>query len=158
MKVLFIVRSTLFTATGGDTIQVIETARQLEGLGVVVDIRQAQQKMNYADYDFLHFFNITRPANMLIHIEKSKKPFVLSSILVDYSLYDKRHRKGLAGWVFKRMTGDGIEYLKNLYRFFMAKDKLVSFSYLWKGQRKSIREILKKTICVLVQSEEDTIC
>ena len=43
MKVLFIVRSTLFTAKGGDTIQVEETASELRKTGVEVDKEQMKK-------------------------------------------------------------------------------------------------------------------
>ena len=73
MNVLFVVRSTLFTVKGGDTTQVIETAAQLRLLGVETDIKLAGEKIDYSPYDLLHFFNIIRPADILVHIKKSKK-------------------------------------------------------------------------------------
>ena len=155
MKLLFIVRSTLFTAKGGDTIQVEETARELRKLGVDVDIKRTKEKINYDSYNLLHFFNIIRPADILVHIQRSKKPFVVSTILVDYSAYDKEQRSGIAGRLFKLLPADGIEYVKTLYRSLLGRDKLVSASYLWKGQRRSIKEVLRKTKCVLVQAEKE---
>ena len=92
MKIVFIVRSTLFTARGGDTIQVEETAANLRNLGVAVDIKKASEKINYNDYDLLHFFNIIRPADILLHINRSGKPFVVSTILVNYALYDNMQK------------------------------------------------------------------
>lgn len=155
MKVLFIVRSTLFTTKGGDTIQVEETARELRKIGVEVDIISTNEKINYDSYNLLHFFNIIRPADILIHIKRSKKPFVVSTILIDYSAYDKQQRSGIAGKVFKLFSADSIEYLKTVYRFLMGKDRLASISYLWKGQRRSIKEILRRTKTVLVQAEKE---
>ena len=90
-----------------------------------------------------------------MHIQRSKKPFVVSTILIDYSEYDKQHRSGIAGKLFKLLPADGIEYLKTLYRCVLGKDQLVSVSYLWKGQRRSIKEILTKTKAVLVQAEKE---
>jgi glycosyltransferase involved in cell wall biosynthesis len=155
MKIVFIVRSTLFTAKGGDTIQVEETATNLRNSGVEVEIKKASEKINYAAYDLLHFFNIIRPADILMHINRSGKPFVVSTILVNYALYDKHHRHGLTGRLFSIISASGIEYAKVLYRFLTGRDKLVSISYLWKGQKGSIVEILKKTKAVLVQAEEE---
>ena len=155
MKVLFIVRSTLFTAKGGDTIQVEETARELRKIGVDVDIKKTNEKADYSSYDLLHFFNITRPADILVHTKRSNKPFVVSTILIDYSGYDKQQRSGMAGKLFKLLPAGGIEYLKTLYRYLRGKDRLVSVSYIWKGQRRSIKEILNKTKCVLVQAEKE---
>lgn len=155
MKVLFIVRSTLFTVKGGDTIQVMETARELIKLGIATDIKKANEKIDYTIYDLLHFFNITRPADMLVHIKRSKKPFVITPILVDYGIYDRYHRKGAAGTLFKLLSRDSIEYVKTLYRAMRRKDSLVSVSYVWKGQHKSIREILQQAKCVLVNADDE---
>jgi len=126
MKVLFIVRSTLFTVKGGDTIQVTETAAHLKQLGVGVDVIETKRTIDYSRYDLLHFFNIIRPADILVHIERSQKPFVISPILVDYSEYDKLHRKGLAGKLFKWLPPAGIEYVKTIYRAARRKDVLAS--------------------------------
>lgn len=152
MKIVFIVRSTLFTARGGDTIQVQETAANLCSAGIGVEIKKTSEKIDYAAYDALHFFNITRPADMLIHIRRSGKPFVVSTILINYALYDKQQRKGLAGNVLSVFSAPGIEYAKVLYRFLTGRDKLVSLPYLWKGQQGSIKEILQKAAAVLVQA------
>ena len=155
MKLLFIVRSTLFTVRGGDTIQVEQTARHLHAIGVTADIKKANEKIDYSGYDLLHFFNITRPADMLLHIKKSNKPFVVSTILIDYSIYDKQYRTGLAGKLFKLLSAGTIEYIKTVYRCLLGRDSLVSIAYLWKGHQRSIKEILRKTNCVLVQAEEE---
>jgi glycosyltransferase involved in cell wall biosynthesis len=155
MRIVFIVRSTLYTAKGGDTIQVQETAAHLRNAGIEVDIIKASEKINYDNYDLMHFFNIIRPADILIHIKRSDKPFVVSTILVNYTVYDKYHRHGLSGKIFRIIPASAIEYAKAVYRFLTGRDKLVSISYLWKGQRHCIRQILKKTKAVLVQAEEE---
>lgn len=155
MKIVFIVRHTLFSAIGGDTIQVQETAEHLNKLGITVHIKKTTEKIDYTNYDLMHFFNIIRPADILAHIAKSDKPFVVSTILVDYSVYDKQHRLGLAGKLLKILPAEGIEYTKTLFRFLSRRDKLVSISYLWKGQQRSIKEILLKTKAVLVQATEE---
>lgn len=155
MKIVFIVRSTLFTAKGGDTIQVKETAANLRNLGVEVDIKKTAEQINYNDYDLLHFFNITRPADILVHIKRSDKPFVVSTILINYALYDKHHRHGLTGKLFSIIPVSGIEYAKTLFRFLAGRDKLVSTSYLWKGQQAGVKEILRKTKAVIVQAKAE---
>jgi len=155
MRVVFIVRSTLFTVPGGDTIQVQETALALRNAGVEADIKKASEKIDYEMYALLHFFNIIRPADILVHIQRSNKPFVVSTILIDYSIYDKQQRSGLAGKLFRLLPAGGIEYAKSLYRFLLRRDRLPSISYLWKGHQGSINEILKKTKAVLVQAQEE---
>ena len=155
MRIAFITRSTLYTVPGGDSQQVLQTARMLKNLQVDVDIKLAHEKIDYEKYDLLHFFNIIRPADMLVHIKRSKKPFVVSTILIDYAVYDKQQRSGIAGKLFKVLSGGNIEYAKTLYRCLLRRDSLVSISYLWKGQRRSIQEVLSKAACVLVQAEEE---
>jgi len=141
MRVAFITRSTLYTVQGGDTFQVAQTARHLGKLGIAVDILLTDQVIDYEQYDLLHFFNIIRPADILCHIQPGK-PFVVSTLLVDYSGYDKHHRKGLSGWLFRLLSPGAIEYCKTIARYFLGKDKLMTKSYLWKGQQSSVQEII----------------
>jgi poly-D-alanine transfer protein DltD len=121
MKILFIVRPSLFTVKGGDTVQVVETAAALRALDIQVDIMTADEIINYAAYDLLHFFNIIRPADMLKHIKKADKRYVVSSIFIDYAAYDQQYRGGMTGLLFKILSSDAIEYCKNLYRYFTKK-------------------------------------
>ncbi len=155
IKVAMIVRSTLYTVRGGDTIQAIQTARMLDGQGISVDIKLTDESINYANYSLLHFFNITRPADILHHIRKIDIPFVVSTIMIDYSEYDKFHRKGLPGMIFRYLSGDTIEYMKAISRWITGKDKLMSYSYVWKGQKKSILEIIKKARLILPNSASE---
>lgn len=155
MKVAMIVRSTLFNVRGGDTVQVVQTAAHLSRYGIGVDIKLASEEIDYLQYDLLHFFNITRPADILAHIRKASKPFLVSTIFLDYSEYDKYHRKGFAGFLFRFLGADGIEYLKAISRWLIGKDSLVSPAYLWKGQRRSIVEILKRARLLLPNSHSE---
>ncbi len=151
-----IARSTLYSARGGDTVQVVETASQLRRAGVEVDIKLTHEKIDYQRYALLHFFNIIRPADMLMHIRKSRKPYVLSTIHIDYSSFDKI-RTGMAGWLFRVLSGDAIEYVKTVSRWVLRRDKLVSIDYLWKGQRRSIREILSHAAMLLPNSVSEQV-
>lgn len=152
MKVAFITRSTLYTIPGGDTIQITQTAKHLIAAGVEVDIKLTDEAVDYEHYNLLHFFNITRPADILCHVKKSKKPFVVSTIFIDYSEYDKQHRKGFSGFLFRFFSVDAIEYIKTVARWLSGKDKLMSKSLLWKGQRRCINEILTKASALLPNS------
>src|ERR1700676_2249559 len=117
MKVAFISRASLYSDKGGDTIQLINTAVQLRNFGIVVDIFLADEKPDYSNYDLLHFFNIIRPDDILPHIARTKKPFVVSTIFVDYSEYEKKARQGPSVFLFKFLSPDLIEYLKVIARF-----------------------------------------
>jgi hypothetical protein len=136
VKVAFISRDSLYKDPGGDTVQIENTASYLRELGVEVDVLLASNKIDYSRYDLLHFFNIIRPADILTHIEKSKKPFVISTIYVDYTEYEKNHRKGFVGLLFKLLPSDLIEFVKVIARFLIKGDKIISPSYLLLGQKK----------------------
>ncbi len=154
MRVALITRSTLYSVRGGDTIQVLQTAQELTELGVEVNILLSNQHIDYARYNLLHFFNITRPADILYHEKKSGKPFVVSTILCNYSEYDKHHRKGI-GRLISFLPADSIEYLKTMARWLIGKDHLSSINYIWKGQKKSIVEILNKAAVILPNSQSE---
>lgn len=155
MKVAMITRSTLYTVRGGDTVQTLQTARHLTAMGVSADIRLANEQINYEDYDLLHFFNLIRPADILYHSRKAHKPYVISTIFCDYAEYDKHQRKGSIGKLLSLFSADGIEYIKTMARCIVGGDKLASFAYAWKGQRKSIKEILKRAAMILPNSESE---
>lgn len=154
MRVAIITRSTIYAVPGGDTVQAVQTARHLAVLGIVAEVKLTSEIIDYSQYDLLHFFNLTRPADILRHSKKAGKPFVVSTIMVNYSEYDKYHRKG-AGIIFGYLPSDRIEYLKTIARWLRGKDHLVSRDYLWKGQRKSITEILKTAAMILPNSESE---
>jgi len=154
MKVAFITRSTIYTSPGGDTVQALQTSRQLAAMGVDADVLLSNETIPYDKYDLLHFFNITRPADILYHSKKTTKPFVVSTILCSYAEYDKHHRKGV-GALFTYLSADSIEYLKTMARWVRGADHLASFDYAWKGQRKSINEILRRAKLILPNSESE---
>ncbi|MEO8415696.1 MAG: glycosyltransferase family 4 protein [Ginsengibacter sp.] len=153
MKVAFITRSSLFSSSGGDTLQVLNTAKYLEELNVAVDIKLTHEKITYDEYDLLHFFSIIRPADILPHIQKSKTPFVVTPLLIDYSEFDKQYRKGITGKIFRFFSPDQIEYLKTMARWTRRQQRLKSYVYLLKGQRNSIQIVLKKAALILPNSE-----
>src|SRR5688572_22575336 len=111
MRVAFITRSTIYAVPGGDMVQMLETAKCLRKLGVEVDIKLSKEKIDYNNYDLLHFFNITRPADILKHA-RAGKPYVVSTIFVEYTGYDKGERSGWKGRLFKSLAPGSIEYVK----------------------------------------------
>jgi glycosyltransferase involved in cell wall biosynthesis len=153
MKVAFIARSTLFTVKGGDTIQIQQTAKHLEEFDVYADIRLAHEKINYKDYDLLHFFNLTRPSDILQHIQSCNKPFAVTPILINYSEYDKQYRKGITGHLFRFLSADQIEYIKTIGRWAKGQQEIKNRSYIFHGQQSSIKKIIKKASIFLPNSE-----
>jgi len=156
MRVVFISRATLHSVIGGDTIQILQTAKQLRILGISVDVKLTHEEIDYSAYDLLHFFNITRPADILFHTKKTEKPFVVSTILIDYSTYDKQYRKGVAGLLLLFLSKDNLEYVKAIARFLKGQDKLMTRSYLWMGQHQCISSILGGASMLFSNSDMET--
>lgn len=154
MRVALIARSTLYTGRGGDTVQIEKTAYHLRKIGVQADIKLSNEVIDYADYDLLHFFNIPRPADMLRHSKVSGKPYVISTILLDQSEYDRNHRHGL-GRLLRFFSADAVEYIKTMARCLLGKDYLASPEFVWKGQRRSIRELLEGAAMLLPNSPSE---
>lgn len=155
MRIVFISRSTLFSVPGGDTIQIESTAKYLRKLNVSVDIKLTNEKINYAKYDLMHFFNIIRPSDILTHVENSNKPYVISTIFVDYSEFDKKHPLWLIRIIRYFFSPDMVEYIKTIIRAFKNGESVKSGRYLWKGHRKSIVYLLQNAKCLLPNSESE---
>lgn len=154
IKAALIARSTLFKVKGGDTTQVVNTAAELKRTGVHASIFRANEYINYHDFDLLHFFNIVRPADHLYHIRKAGKPFVVSTIYLDYSDFDRYGRKPIYSLLFKAAGKQGAEYLKNLFRFFKIQDKLVSSEYLL-GHLRAIKKVIQTADMLLPNSHSE---
>jgi len=145
-------RSTLFSSIGGDTIQIQKTAEYLRLLGIEVDIKLADEEIDYERYDLMHFFNIIRPNDFLNHVKNSSLPFVISTIFVDYSEYEQKARTGVLRCLNKIFSSDKIEYLKTIARLLKNSEKLQGFEYLLWGQKKSILYLIKKSSMLLPNS------
>jgi len=156
MKILMISRSTLFSSPGGDTIQIENTAKFLKKLkNIDIDIKLSDENINYSQYTLIHFFNIIRPNDILYHIEKTNLPFVISTIFVDYSEYEKSARKGFLKYLNYFFSSDTLEYLKMIARILKGQEKLRSYSYLYLGHKKSIQKIINQTKFLLPNSKNE---
>jgi glycosyltransferase involved in cell wall biosynthesis len=156
MKLLFIARPTLFSTPGGDTTQVTNTAKALREIGVEVDIVLSNEKnINYAEYDLLHLFNIIDCEDHLGHVLICKKPFVISTIYVDYSEFDKKHRKDFIGFLAKIFPTNFIEYAKTLAKFLLKGEKVSSYKYFMLGHNGTIKFLLKNAAYLLPNSNSE---
>ncbi|HEX5654354.1 MAG TPA: glycosyltransferase family 4 protein [Chitinophagaceae bacterium] len=155
IKAAIITRSTLFSAKGGDTVQVVETSRHLNSLGVKTEIILSNQEIKYNHFDILHFYNITRPADISRHLHSSTIPFVITPIWIDYSDYDRFHRNGLSGKALQFLPPGRIEYAKTLARWVKGTDNSPGLQYLMKGQENSIKQILERAALVLTNSDDE---
>lgn len=154
LKIAFIVRSTIYKVVGGDSQQVINTANELKKLGVDVDIILSNEKVDYSKYDLLHLFNIIRPADHLLHLQKSNKPLVVSTIYLDYSEFDHYGRSYIQKQLFRFVGKDGAEFMKNNYRFLLGQDRLASKEYIL-GHRKAIKKIISNAKLLLPNSKSE---
>jgi len=155
MRVLFISRATLYTNSGGDTIQIKNTAEEVKKLGVQVEIRLANEKIDYSKFDLIHFFNIIRPADILYHMDKSRKPYVVSTIFVDYYEYERKTARGIRKFISNILSPDGIEYLKVITRYIINNEKIVSRYYLLSGHKKSVQRVIAGAKILLPNSENE---
>jgi glycosyltransferase involved in cell wall biosynthesis len=155
LKVLMIGRATLDSSPGGDSVQLYSTAKYLRLIGVEVDVYLSNELIIYEKYDIIHFFNIIRPDDILSHINKTTLPFVISTIFVDYSEFERLNRKGLQGIVTRNFNGDNLEYLKAIARYFLNGDKIQSRYYLINGHKASINYVSLKAHALLPNSHSE---
>jgi glycosyltransferase involved in cell wall biosynthesis len=144
----------MYSVFGGDSVQVLKTAAELRELGVQADVYKASDKISYEDYDLLHFFNIIRPSDHLYHIRKSKKPYVVSTIYLEYGGFDRKGRSARHRFIFGLVRESGAEYLKNLFRFFKKQDVMISKEYVL-GHYRAIITILRNAAAILPNSESE---
>ncbi|HEY6083007.1 MAG TPA: glycosyltransferase family 4 protein [Chitinophagaceae bacterium] len=146
MQVLFLARSTLYSVYGGDTVQVIYTARYLQLQGIKVEIKLSNEKIDYRRYDLLHIFNATRPADSLAHVKKSGKPYLVSTIYVDFPKDPQGPRP---------FSADQIEYIKAVGRWIKNGEAVRSYYYLLNGHRKAVGELARGAALLLPNSESE---
>jgi glycosyltransferase involved in cell wall biosynthesis len=154
LKVVFIVRTSFDAVQGGDTRQLLCTARELRNLGVEVDIKKASDTIDYHRYDLMHLFNLIRPADHLVHIARAGLPYVLSTIYLDYSRFDTLGRGQPARLLFRVTGKHQAEYLKTCYRAVKRQDKLVSPAYLL-GHKAAVRKVLAGAQLLLPNSQSE---
>lgn len=155
MNILMIARSTLYSSPGGDTVQIEMTAKYLRYLGVNVEIKLSHQKIDYQEFDLIHFFNIIRPDDILPHMSKTDLPFVVSTIFVDYEEYERSCRKGPLNLLSKIFSSDQLEYLKTLARSVKNRQSINSWNYIFKGHKASIKYIAEKSSLLLPNSDSE---
>lgn len=155
MNVLFLARSTLYTVSGGDTIQILATAKYLRKLGVTVDIKLSNETIDYKRYNLIHVFNVTRPADALRHVTKSNKPYVISTIYIDFSDYLKTHAKGLAAVISRNISIDALDYTRTIGRWLKSGESIKSKRYIFMGQRRAVQELTNGAAHLLPNSESE---
>lgn len=156
MNVLFISRATLRSTPGGDTVQMEKTAAALQKHGVTVTISLADEKIrDYKSFDLIHFFNIIRPADILLHIRKSRLPFLVSPVYVEYKEQEYNGSPLSGQNILGVFSANSREYLKCIARMIKNGEQIVSPEYLVMGHKRSIRYILKRCSLLLPNSESE---
>lgn len=155
MKIAFINRATVFTSPGGDTRQMMETAAALRRLGVEVDILLADEAIDYRSYDLLHFFNIIRPADILHHVQRSQRPYVVTLNFVEYVGIRDKGRSWWRTAAARLLSENAFEYTKTLARAWRNGEKIVSREYLWWGQARSIAYVARRARMLLPNSQSE---
>jgi len=150
MKIAFIVRPNLYSIAGGDTVQVDQTAKKLRELGIEVDIILSNVIFPHDQYDILNFFHITRSAAILLQTKSANKPIVISTIHCPYGDYDKHAPLSIRS-LFAAMSEDAKDYVRTISRWLRGREGL-PFNYIWRGQRHSINEVLRKAHMILPNS------
>lgn len=151
MKILFITRSTALDQPGGDTLQMEQTARHLQDLGVQVDLHLAGKPVSTAAYDIVHFFNIIRPADLLPYLPHIRH-LVVSSIYVDYSEFDRQHRGPAGRWLHALGGRHALEYGKTMLRHF---PHLPGGGYWWRGQKMAMQKILRQARMLIPATQHE---
>jgi glycosyltransferase involved in cell wall biosynthesis len=157
MKVALIARSSLFKSFGGDSVQIINLSKQLRRLGVDTDIRLFSEDIHYAQYHLLHFFNIGSAPPIFRHLRLFKKtgakmPVILTPNLVDYSEFDKKHRTGLSGLLFRILSGKQIEHVKMIARHITGTDPVNALPVLVKPYADAVKYVLENVSLILPNS------
>ncbi len=147
-------RATLFSLPGGDTMQINKTAEYLRDKGVLIDIKLANDTIDYSRYDLIHFFNIIRPSDILGHIKKSKLPYIVSPIYVEFDNIEKLNG-GLRGLLYKVFGSDGIEYIKTLARLYKNAEQISDWRYLILGHKNSLKYVIKNSKLLLPNSHSE---
>ncbi len=99
MRVLLQSRADLLVLPAGDTVQVLETKRALQALGVDVD-HSSELAPDLEGYDVVHLFNLTRVAETAAQCENAirrGKPVVVSPIYwnhEEYILHESPRQRG----------------------------------------------------------------
>ena len=151
LRILFFSRSTLYTQPGGDTVQITETAKHLKQLGTEVDIKLSGDHVNPSDYDVVHFFNLSRPQDILKLLPGIKK-LVVTSIYIDYRIPKSAHAGRTQKWLYRMFGGHGVEYVKIMARWLKGNETSPGRRYIWRGQKDSIQQVLRKADHIIVAS------
>jgi glycosyltransferase involved in cell wall biosynthesis len=155
MKILMLARKTLYTGNGGDTVQVLKTAEYLRKRGHLVDVVLNGEHFKTEGYDIVHFFNVIRPADLLVHLPRIKVPIAVSTIYVNYLEVDKLSSGRFYNFLLGLFGKNGMEYTKTIGRWLLNNEPFPGWKYLLKGHANSVKYIAQKASVLLPNSESE---
>lgn len=162
MKILFQSRIDLFDKPGGDTVQINETKKSLEQLGISVDTNNSLN-IDVSEYDIVHVFNLDWVCEAFWYVNNAKKynkPVVLSPIhhsLKEFKRYENEYRWGLAklGNFFIPIQSLRDSF-RNLAKALIDKRKLKpALVQVIFGIRRQQRIAIEKSDYILVQTNRE---
>lgn len=158
MRVLFQTRTNLYTAPGGDLVQMEKTKEFLENLGVTVDI-SLEFNPDLSNYDMVHLFNLMEPQDIylqMINAKKQNKKIALSTIYGLYTEFERKARGGLFQKIANVLSPYQIGYVKVIIKHFFEKrfHKGV-IMMLYKGYYGLMKEIVDNVDVFLPNSDSE---
>ncbi len=158
MKVLFQSRTTLFSAPGGDTVQLLKTREYLQKLGVEVDIAE-ELEPDVSAYDLVHVFNLMRVQEAWLQVRNAKrqgKPVALSTIYGLYTEYEQKARGGLFGIIARHTGPYMLEYLKIAARCVTSGElHRGALAVLGQGYYRTLKKIVSRVDVFLPNSDSE---
>lgn len=157
MRVLFVVRPDLEVHRGGDTTQILSTARELEVLGVQIEIAHAVPP-GVAGFDLVHMFHLDRLWENVPHLRAVRgiRPVVLSPIWWPKDDYNAHSRQGIQGSIARIVGTRAFDPLRLFVRSiaaFRARPSAATIPRpsMWMFERRC-REMLGSASMVLPNS------
>lgn len=158
MRVLFQSRTNLYSAPGGDMVQMEKTREYLEKRGVKVDI-SLEFEPNLDGYDVVHLFNLMEPQDIYLQMQNAKrqnKKIVLSTIYGLYTEFERKARGGLFQHVANILSPYQIGYIKTLIKYYSEKRMHKGvYKMLFKGYYGLMKEIVDNTSVFLPNSHSE---
>ncbi|MBI4215688.1 MAG: glycosyltransferase [Parcubacteria group bacterium] len=117
MKILIQTRPDLFKCPAGDTIQILNTQKQLRSLAVSCEIDFNWRK-DLSGADIVHIFNTNPPDYSYaywVNARKQGKPVVLTPIIIDLEEYNPKGRYGIDRILYNIGSVPFGEVIKSIY-------------------------------------------
>ena len=158
MNILFQSRTNLFSAPGGDLVQMQKTKEYLEKLGAKVDI-SLEFEPDLSKYDVVHLFNLMEPQDIYQQYKNAKKQnkkIVLSTIYGLYTEYERKARGGLFQKVANFLSPYQISYIKTIVRHYHEKRMHAGVKeMIYRGHYNLMKEIVNGVDYLLPNSDSE---